>query len=229
MVIGIIGALKEETETLIAQLKNVKVETKNDITLTRGSLFSHEVIVNTCGVGKVFSALSAATLVERCSPDMLINIGVAGGVKPLKQGDIVISSFTVQHDYSAEADGLPRGQIQGFDSPFIDCDGAVASKLLAAARSLGIHAELGIIASGDCFVSDSTLVSTLKTLFNASAFDMESASIAQVAKTVKVPFCALRSISDNGEDEAVESFYTFLPKAARRSVDTLTKFVENLE
>ena len=54
--------------------------------------------------------------------------------------------------------------------------------------------------------------------FHAMACEMEGGSIGHVCYMNQVPFAVLRTISDNGNNEAVEDFPQFAREAADRSI-----------
>ena len=58
---------------------------------------------------------------------------------------------------------------------------------------------------------------------------MESASIGQVCYINGVEFAALRAISDNGDEEASESYSEFMPMAAERNIKILKKYLAACE
>ena len=224
--IAVIGAMSIETNGLIAKLSDVKQYDVFGYKFTEGMIDGKEVVVCCCGIGKVASASATSIMISKFNPDCVINLGVAGGAKPLKQGDIVISENVVQHDYDATADGLKIGQVHGFDSPFIECDKDVAEELYQVASSLNIYTVKGSIASGDMFVSSNEKSAWLVNTFGARAFDMESGAIAQVCKMMGKKFCSLRAISDNGDDSAIKSFYEFVTEASERSINIIEKYVK---
>ena len=57
--IGIIGAMVIETEGLLAEMENKQERTISGVTFTEGTLCGKDVVVATCGVGKVFAAICA--------------------------------------------------------------------------------------------------------------------------------------------------------------------------
>jgi adenosylhomocysteine nucleosidase len=160
--------------------------------------------------------------------DVLINIGVAGGYKTLKQGDIVISSKTVEHDYDGTPDGLTLGQVHGFDSPFLDCDEELVSSLHKIACERGYSTVVGAVATGDQFIASNVKSSLITQTFGAVAYDMESGAINHACKNLGIRFVAIRAISDNGNDEAIESFYEFVTKAALKSEDLVCSYISSL-
>ena len=194
---------------------------------TEGKLYGKSVVVCCCGIGKVASASASSVMIAKFNPEIVINLGVAGGAKPLNQGDIVVSEKVVQHDYNAVADGLELGQVHGFDSPYISCNQELADSLFSIAKSLDITAVKGTVASGDEFVNSNQKSSWLATHFGANAFDMESGAIAQVCHITGKKFCSLRAISDNGDDVAIKSFYEFVTEASERSIKIVENFVKN--
>lgn len=224
--LGVIGALRVEIDGLL-NLMSDKTEVKaGNFTFTKGYVSGKEIVVMYCGVGKVFSSTAAALMIEKFNVTSMINIGVAGGIKPLVQGDIVLSDKAVQHDYMATADGLLPGQVQGFDSPYFACDSEMVSNLSKAIAAAGYECNIGTIASGDQFINSSGKIAELKDLFDPKAVDMESAAIAQVCAYQNVKFVAMRAISDNGDEEAVLSFYDFVEMAAKRTVESIAKYIE---
>ncbi len=223
--IGIIGAMEIETNGLVAKLDNVVNESMGGYTFTKGVYDGKDVVVCRCGIGKVFSSTAAVLMIERYLPDCIINIGVAGGAKPLVQGDVVVANKTVQHDYDAVADGLELGQVHGFSSPYFDCDVTLVDKLSTALERTGNKFIKGVIASGDCFVSSAEKSTSIAKRFGAVAFDMESAAINQVCQIQSVPFCSMRAISDNADNEAVKSFYEFVTEASEKAISAVCKFI----
>lgn len=226
--LGIIGAMKIETDSLIAEMNNVEKVNAGAFLFSVGEFCGKKIVVCECGIGKVFSASAAALMIEKLGVTEIINVGVAGGKKPLRQGDVVIAEKTVQHDYDATPDGLPLGQVHGFDSPYFDCDKGLVDRLDTIMNDMKISHEIGVVASGDCFVSSREKAGAISEKFGAIAYDMESAAINQICKFQNVKFVSLRAISDNGDDEAVKSFYEFVTAAAETALNVLRRLIEEI-
>ena len=152
---GIIGAMKIEIEALNAQMENRQTRTVSGIEFTSGTLCGREVVTAVCGIGKVFAAMCAQTMILLYSPDRIINTGVAGSLSTkLNIGDIAVSDFVVEHDMDTSPLGDPVGMISGINIVDIPADGELADKICAAAEGVGgIRCVKGKIASGDCFVN----------------------------------------------------------------------------
>ena len=225
--IGIIGAMNTEVETLISSLADKKETVIAGSHFFSGKLGSTDAVVVMCGIGKVAAAICAQALIDAFRPDVLINTGVAGGVADgLSQGDLVIATDAVQHDFDLSLFGYAKGYmpVWGKDksspSPF-PADAALAEKLIAAADALGYHAIRGRVASGDIFVADANLKHTLATEFGAAVAEMEGAAIAQTAWQNGTPCAIIRAISDLADGSATLSFEEFEVIAAERSAKLL--------
>lgn len=75
---GIIGAKEIEIEALNAQMENKQTKTVSGIEFTSGTLYGREVVTAVCGIGKVFAAMCAQTMILLYSPDRIINTASPG-------------------------------------------------------------------------------------------------------------------------------------------------------
>lgn len=225
-IIGIIGAMDIEVSALIEKMNNPVQETVGGITFTKGTLCGKDVVISKCGIGKVFAAMCAQTMILKYAPKYIINSGVAGALsKELNILDAVIATKMVQHDMDTSPLGDPKGLISGINVVEIESDADVSSQLEKAANELKVRTARGIIASGDQFIADPDRKAEIVSLFGAIACEMEGASIAQVCYVNKVPFCVMRTISD-GKGEAMD-YQTFAVSAAKKSMEIIEKFLLN--
>ena len=225
--IGIIAAMDKEAKPLIEQMTDTVTETISDITFTKGALCGHSVVVAVCGIGKVFAAMCAQTMILRYAPSCVINTGVAGSLTTaLKIGDLAIATQVVQHDMDTSALGDPKGLISGINEVYLPTDPALTALLSDCAEDLGINAVLGVIASGDRFVSDDNYKAFITETFDGIACEMEGAAIGQVCFVNKVPFGILRAISDDASGEAQMDYPQFVEMAEKQSVKLLCYMAE---
>ncbi|MCL2370866.1 MAG: 5'-methylthioadenosine/adenosylhomocysteine nucleosidase [Firmicutes bacterium] len=224
--LGIIGAMKVETDKLISALQNKKTTKLAGADFVQGTLHDKSVVVCQCGIGKVNSALMAAVMHSTFKVAAIINIGVAGGVaKGIKQGDIVIADKVGQHDYDLTVFGAKPGQIDGFSDVFFECGKSIVDKLTATAKKSGYKYFVGPIVSGDQFINDTKFANNLNTNFGAIACDMESGAIGHVCQLLGVPFAIMRAISDEGDDTALTDYDRFLQEAAERSFEVIAGYL----
>lgn len=228
MRIGIIGAMSCETEALVGMLENASSERISGVLYSRGKLFGRDTVIATCGVGKVFAAICAQTMILRYSPDIIINTGVAGTLTDrLSVCDIAVSSDVVQHDMDTSAIGDPVGLLSGINMIKIPADSELCDYVLKEAEALGLKAISGTIASGDIFVADGGKKTYIRDTFSAVSCEMEGASIGHVCYVNSVPFVVIRSISDGGDDNAAMSFDKFVGIAAENSVKLVCAVIKN--
>lgn len=228
--IGIIGAMDEELEVLLADMTNKKEEKKNNLTFYEGDVWGQHVVAVVSGVGKVNAASCAQILASEYKVDSLINIGVAGGVsKDIYPGDVVIGDTYVQHDVDTSVFGEAIGQISRMDTFDFKADETLLKLAKEAADSVtDVKSYVGRIVSGDQFIADSEKVKWLDSEFNALAVEMEGAAIAQVAYLNSIPFVIIRSISDNANNGATMDYKEFIPIGVKHSTSILKAMFEKM-
>ena len=225
--IGIIGAMEPEVEAIIATLEDKAEECVSGITFYTGKIGEKSVAVAKCGIGKVFASLCAQTMILKFAPDLLVNTGVGGALASgITTGDIVIASDLCQHDMDTSAIGDPKGLVSGINMIYFEADKRAGEILLNTAKSLGLNARLGRIASGDKFIASGEDKTRIITDFAADACEMEGCAIAQVAYVNGTPFAVVRAISDSADGEATMDYPTFLPIAARNSTNLTLALVK---
>ncbi len=171
---------------------------------------SFKVIIS--GVGKPLAAIATERLIVKGKPDVILNIGVAGGVNA-KKGDLIVARKVLFHDVDVTAFGYVRGQYPA-KPPVFKGDKSYIDAFLDAAERLGIPLEKAHVITGDQFVTDlNTIYPILDRVKGIKAAEMEAAAIALVAAEHGIPFVGLKAISDEvGSDSQVDDFNLFLDK-----------------
>ena len=224
--IGIIAAMNVEMESLRSYMTNTTTETVSGVTFVRGTLEGKEVVTAVCGIGKVFAALCAQTMILRYAPECIINTGVAGTLTDaLDIGSIAVSSAVVQHDMDTSPIGDPIGLISGINMIEIPADKDLGTRLSACAQEMNVKTVTGVIASGDQFVASGERKAFITEHFSAIACEMEGAAIGQVCYVNSVPFCILRAISDSADGSSHMDYPVFVQMAAEQSVKLLRRFL----
>ncbi|HBJ19421.1 MAG TPA: 5'-methylthioadenosine/adenosylhomocysteine nucleosidase [Clostridiales bacterium] len=227
--IGIIGAMASEVDALIFGLSEKKTETLSGSLFTSGILEGKEVVIVRSGIGKVAAATAAEAMILRYAPTLLINTGVGGSLsEKLSVTDIAIADRAVEHDMDTTPLGDPPGLLSGIDIVYLPSDTDAVAGMSRAAETLGYHAEVGTIASGDRFVASAEEKGRIVSLFGAIACDMEGAAISHVAYLNGTPAVILRAISDSADGSSHMDYPTFLAKAAERSHALLKEFLRRL-
>lgn len=225
--IGIIGAMHIEVETVKSLMENKVSDTVSGMEFVSGTLFGRKIVVAVCGIGKVAAAMCAQTMILKYSPECIINTGVGGSLDPeLHICDVVIAESLVQHDMDTSPLGDPVGLISGINIVNIPCDGRVTAALLKAAEALdGVHTAAGVIASGDQFIASAEAKKRIVDRFGARVCEMEGAAIAQVCYINFVPFAIVRAVSDCADGSSHMAYEEFLPNAAATAARLIEGFV----
>ena len=198
MKIAIIGAMEEEVTLLRDKIENKTVEVIAGCEFTTGHMDGVDVVLLRSGIGKVNAAMSTSILLEKYTPDYVINTGSAGGYDPkLNVGDLVISSEVRHHDVDVTVFGYEYGQVPQLPAAF-QADKELIKVAEEGAKEISdIQTVQGLIATGDAFMNDPVRVDYIRDKFtDLKAVEMEAAAIAQVAYQFGIPFVIIRSLSD---------------------------------
>ncbi len=228
--LAIITAMKVESESIISGMTEIKKEKIAHIECTVGKLGRKRVVVAVSGVGKVNAAATTQAIIMTYSPEALINIGVAGTTtSELGIGDFVIGESCVQFDVDTSPIGDPKYMISGINRISIDSDPELVMKAEETARALfpEKNISVGRIASSDKFIGgNNSYLKEEAISLGACCVEMESGAIAQVALLNKVPYIAVRTISDSADGDAPESFEEFCTQSARNAENWLLEFIK---
>jgi len=214
------GAMPIEVDKLVGRLENVSVDRVGPWNFWRGTLNGYPVIVSKTLKG--ISNASAATMlaIERYHPIAIINQGTAGGHDPsLKLYDIVVGTRSVYigaFRTPVRAAGSGSNPLEWMPLNLIASEASAGNdpaartiarfdgdeRLLAAARrakAAYTKARIveGVIASSDMWNDELDLIARYHDQFGTEVEEMETASAAQTAALLGVPFLGIRVVSDN--------------------------------
>ena len=223
--IGIIGAMQIEVDALREKMTDIQTETVSGIEFAVGKLCGHATVLAKCGIGKVFAAICAQTMILRFGVTHMINTGVGGALDPkLDLLDLVISDKVVQHDMDTSPLGDPVGLVSGINKVYFEA----SKELIGAARATGIPCVEGTIASGDQFIADGQKKAEITERFGASICEMEGAAIGHVCFVAGVEFLIVRAVSDSANENSVMDFPQLVSRAAVISSDLVEKMLSVL-
>lgn len=228
MKIAIIGAMEEEVELIKGSLTDFHVEEFNNYKFYVGKYKNLELIVVVSKIGKVAAGMLSGTLFSNFSNiDKVINVGVSGGVAGfVTEGEVVVSEKLSYADVDVTAFDYKYGQMAGLPLFYEgDCE------MLGLIKS---DCYRGLLLTGDSFQTnkDSTnsIINNYFSNEKVMCFDMESTAFAQCAYMAKIPFVAIRAISDViGCDENQKSKYdNALEMACEKANTILVEVLEGL-
>ena len=208
--IGIIGAMDSEVDTLFSRMTSKEKINVNNLVFYKGKLFDKDVVIVKCGIGKINAALCTQLLILHFKVSKVINTGIAGAVgEGLKIYDFVVSTEAVYHDFDATFFGYKLGQVPGMPEAY-SADPSLIKVAVSAFEHTDFSKELKIVkgrnASGDQFISGAEKKSFIISNFHPQCVEMEGCAIAHTCYANNVPFVIIRCMSDTADDSVKETY-----------------------
>jgi len=197
MNIGIIAAMPEEAAAIIRCASSpIKEKIGNRISY-RFVHGEHSVVVMQSGMGFDNAARGAELIVDRFSPDLLLSAGFCGGIAPeLQVGDSAVAcGFTI-------VSGTTLQEVP-IEMP------AFIRKLVRVLTDGGERAFETLFVSTPTVMNKASIAALLPEKSPLPVVEMESAAIALVAVEKKIPFLAVRTVSDPSSEELLFSIDEF--------------------
>lgn len=248
MLLGIMGAMPEEMDKIIASIQIKEIHERGSRLYYRGKLFDQDVVAVFSRWGKVAAATTAANIILEFEVDRIVFTGVAGAISPeLNVGDIVIGQRLFQHDMDARPlmrrFEIPLTGKTSYETPQQNVDTMAEAvhnflknnktfrKILADHNINNVKMLTGDIASGDLFISSTEMKNILiKNLPSVVCAEMEGAAVAQVCDDYGIPLIVVRIISDTADEEAHISAIGFVNQhAGDYSVSILKEYIQIIQ
>ncbi|OIP56719.1 MAG: 5'-methylthioadenosine/S-adenosylhomocysteine nucleosidase [Helicobacteraceae bacterium CG2_30_36_10] len=228
MKIAIMGAMPEEVAPILEKLGEYKTTEYANNKFYEATYKGVDLVIAYSKIGKVFSTLTASTMIQHFGADRLLFSGVAGAISSsLKVGDLIVATKLAQHDLDITAFGHPFGYVPE-GSVYVEADAKMIEMSKEVAKEMDKSVQEGIIATGDQFVANEEKKNWIADTFKADALEMEGASVAVVCNALNIPFFVLRAISDAADMDASFSFDEFLEKSAVESAEFVMKMVDKI-
>lgn len=225
---GIIGAMDEEINYLRNEMIITDEHQIANSLFIEGTIDKIKVVLLKSGIGKVNAAMATTILLEKFKPKKIINTGSAGGFSTqLNVGDIVVSDEVVYHDVDVTAFDYAYGQVPQLP-PTFRANPLLIEKAVKATAHLSINHKIGLIATGDTFMSNPNQIAKVREIFPTMlAAEMEGAAIAQVCHQYNVPFVIIRSLSDIAGEDSPITFEQYLDDAAKNASKLILSMIRS--
>ena len=218
--IGIIVALYSETEKLLGLVNELKPIKLADKPAYSCKICGKDAIIAISGIGKVSAALTTQLIIDKFSPDFILNFGTCGGVSDSVK---ILNYYAIekccQYDFDlTDLEDVPLGYIQEYKTVFFN------------ACTDGLNLEKSALASADRFTNrqkdDDNIIN-----MGCSLCDMEGGAIAQVCTSNNTPLYIIKGITDvHGSGTAPQQFFENLkqvgvgfPKVVINSIEEICK------
>lgn len=175
-----------------------------------------------CGIGKVNAAAAAMHLVD-IGCDYIFNYGLSGGVCGISRGEITVPDRFLEHDFDLSGIGYKL-----CEKPLQEYIYTADKGLMLLAEKIIKNLKFGTAVTGDHFICDDLVRDKLKDNFDAMSCDMETAAIAYVCQFAKVPYLAVRRVSDDAGESATEAYREMNTKDDTLLSDYLIEIIKEL-
>ena len=213
-------------ELLCSNFDNYKTNIKNGNMQIEFSREKDDKTINTvislCGIGKVNAASAAAFLIaEKC--DIILNLGLSGGIKNVKKEDIVFGTSYIEVDFDLTSFGYPLAK-----KPNQEYNYTADKNLLNFFKQIYPSFKCGNFGCGDSFLNSNEKKSLYKDKFDLISYDMESAAIASVCHKSGIPFLAIKKISDDGAENSQKDYLEMNDKAPSDLTEIIINNIDKL-
>lgn len=218
MKIGLLTAMQEEMEAYNPKATKAKDEV----------IESEGILHRVSGIGKVNASIATMELIQAGAEAIFIG-GVCATTRKEDYVKTYLLTVATQHDYGVMSKNIEiyrPGTIPGNRSTEIwyRADNTLILKGLKFCK------EMGTIATGDQFISNSKKVKSLSREFHINLLDMETAAVAQVCFTKKIPWLGLKTTTDRASSGSEEKFWKNLPLAVNANArigNQIISFISN--
>jgi 5'-methylthioadenosine/S-adenosylhomocysteine nucleosidase len=226
----IVTAIPVEFEAVLSNhdLSDWRIDEHEGNIYRRGRLSgtSWELLLIRSGEGNVSAANSTERALQYFKPNVAFFVGVAGGVKDARLGDVVVAREVIYYEFIKVGNGekaqvRPTGFHCGYNLVQIAYDEVIAKNWLKRLDKLDLdnspRAFIGTIASGEALVGSrrSTLFKFLKDHYNqAIALEMEGYGFLQACDANRIPGLVIRGVSDRLSGKKKADEMGFQEKAA---------------
>ena len=226
--VGIICAGDMELEPFLPHIQNARITEKAMLSFYESAINEVNVVALFSGVGKTNATIATQILIDTFKVDVIINAGTAGGLhKDLDVFDTVISTEVAHHDVHGE---ILTAFHPWMPSIYFKTDDSLISLSKRAIEGLESENKIyfGRMVTGEKFIEDHGRDEIIA-LFDPLSADMETASIAHVCYVNRVPYIAIRTITDTATHAGVDNFEKNCPRASKISKDIVLSLLEEMK
>ncbi len=204
----ILTAIPTEYKSVRSNLTNLEeIETPDGTIFEKGKYTCPEreleIVIGQCGMGNINSAIYTERAIKAINPSLVIFCGIAGGIKDVKLGDVVVASKIYSYEGLKDEGGLnsrPDGHKCTYAIVQRAQHEATTKKWQSEKSTLEYKVFVGPICVGEKILGDkkSELYNFIKTHYNDSlAVEMESMGFLDAAHSNNCEnFAVVRGISD---------------------------------
>ncbi|MDD4112879.1 MAG: 5'-methylthioadenosine/S-adenosylhomocysteine nucleosidase [Herbinix sp.] len=226
--IGIICAGDRELAPFLPHIENCIISEKVMLKIYEGTINGINVVTLFCGVCKVNAAIATQILIDCYNVNSIINAGTCGGmVNELDIFDTVISTEVAYHDVH---DVILTEFHPWMETVYFSADKRMLklSKQAVANISNDYKIVYGRMVTGEAFITEVGR-DEINRKYAPLSVDMETASIAHVCYVNRIPFIAIRTITDTPTHSGSDNFDINCEKSSEIAKDIVLKLLDEMK
>lgn len=214
MRIGLLFPSETEREPILDEVEIIKEDNFAGLNFLTANYLDHELIIVVSGVCKVNAAISSQLLINMFKVDSIINTGVCGGLDmETKLFEVIVSEKVYYHDVM---DPILTEEYPFLEEPYFKSDDMLLSLMKDLAKK-DPNIKIGPTICGEQFITDKERDGLVER-YNAYGVDMETGAVAHVCYVFKIPFIAIRSVTDDSSHSGIDFFRENVKKASELAV-----------
>ncbi|WP_034850108.1 5'-methylthioadenosine/adenosylhomocysteine nucleosidase [Clostridium hydrogeniformans] len=223
--LGIIGSMDLEMEIIKEDMKISRIERYGGFKFYLGKAYGINIILTSCGIGKVNAASCTQILITKFLVTSIINTGIALSLKnQINTCDIVISDNITYHDVKI----IQMKNYFPFKQSFKG-DKYLKELILLAYNNLTpklFKLHYGKIVTGENLPMNELSKASILNNYNPHCIETEGAAIGHVSYINNIPFIIIRCISDNNEGNPSMEYEKFEAIASNNSANLILSLLK---
>lgn len=208
--IGLIAALPEEIRPFLRVAGRYKKEMIDGLDAYSFTYGKVKVLLVKSGMGLENAASATASLINWHKPNLIINFGFCGGIKPgLQVGDLIVAQRIL----------LNREALFSPQSGIVEEEAKLITRSLTdtlSGRDLTVYG--GTFITSTEIRSKAEMARHLPSWAPNPVLEMETAAVAKAAAKMVVPLFAIRGVSDDAGEELAFSIADFTDNKMRMRI-----------
>ena len=180
---AILCAAEEELAPFLPHLAEEQRLSRAMLTLHIGRICGLQMVLAATGMCKVNAALAVQTVLDTVSPDFVLNAGTAGGMSPAL--GLFETAVTTECAYHDVAEAILTESHPHLPSVWFASDPDLLAACRRAAERAPGRVHFGRTVTGEAFIT---------------------AAMAHVCYVNRVPFAAIRSVTDTADHSGIGTF-----------------------
>ena len=215
---------------LLANYEIVRQIKKHDYDLYVANINGKNVLFANFGHTKVQVGLLMGEITSEFPITSIIQVGNCASINGSSLiNDMAISNSSVQYDVDYQPIGYGKNVIPVINQSTFPAGSDLVAVAKTSSNKLGASSTVGNFAGADRFLANALTANLLRSESGIDYVDSESGTIGEVSYMYRVPFVAVKGVSNYGNASAPTDYALHAPMANTRSslvaldmVDTLT-------